>query len=39
MKAPKTLFSAAVALAMTAGAVVAQTEVHWWHALGGSNLT
>ena len=28
MKAPKTLFSAAIALAMTAGAVVAKTEVH-----------
>ena len=37
MKAPKTIFSAAVALAMSAGAVVAKTEVHWWHALGGTN--
>ncbi len=37
MKAPKTLFSAAIALAMTAGAVVAKTEVHWWHAMGGTN--
>ena len=35
MKAPKTIFSAAVALAMSAGAVVAKTEVHWWHAMGG----
>ena len=37
MKAPKTIFSAAVALAMSAGAVVAKTEVHWWHAMGGTN--
>ena len=37
MKAPKTIFSAAVALAMSAGAVIAKTEVHWWHAMGGTN--
>ena len=38
MKAPKTIFSAAVALAMSAGAVVAKTEVHWWHAMGGTPI-
>ena len=37
MKALRTLFSATVALAMTAGAVVAKTEIHWWHAMGGIN--
>ena len=37
MKAPKTIFSAIVALAMSAGALAAKTEVHWWHAMGGTN--
>jgi len=31
------MFAGTVALAMTAGAVAAKTEVHWWHAMGGTN--
>ncbi|MDA7551081.1 sn-glycerol-3-phosphate ABC transporter substrate-binding protein UgpB [Rhodobacteraceae bacterium] len=31
------MFAGTVALAMMAGAVAAETEVHWWHAMGGTN--
>ncbi len=37
MTMSKTMFAGTVALAMTAGAVAAKTEVHWWHAMGGTN--
>ena len=37
MTVSKTMFAGTVALAMTAGAVAAKTEVHWWHAMGGTN--
>ena len=37
MKIPNKMFAGTVALAMMAGAVAAETEVHWWHAMGGTN--
>ena len=37
MKIPNKMFAGTVVLAMMAGAVAAETEVHWWHAMGGTN--
>ena len=37
MKIPNKMFAGTVALAMMAGAVAAETEIHWWHAMGGTN--
>lgn len=37
MKIPNKIFAGTVALAMIAGAATAETEVHWWHAMGGTN--
>jgi sn-glycerol 3-phosphate transport system substrate-binding protein len=33
----KSILMATTALALSAGAAVAQTEVQWWHAMGGTN--
>ena len=33
----KTLLASAAATALMAGAAAAQTEIHWWHAMGGVN--
>ena len=37
MALSKTLLAGAATLAMTASMAAAQTEINWWHAMGGTN--
>lgn len=37
MRIVKTFLAGTTALAMTAGIAAAQTEINWWHAMGGTN--
>jgi len=37
MKISEMLLVGTAAVALSAGAAVAQTEINWWHAMGGSN--
>lgn len=37
MKLSKMLFAGTAAFAVTASAVAAETEINWWHAMGGTN--
>ena len=33
----KTLLTSTALVGMMAGAAAAQTEINWWHAMGGAN--
>ncbi len=37
MTISKILFAGAATVVLSAGTVVAQTEINWWHAMGGTN--